>query len=177
MSRLFRLLIFAFSLLSFALAQSIPRPDVITIKNKPKKVPSKVQFSYPGSGLDGPKVRPVNTTTFDWWYFDAVSSDLANGDLSSVVVTFYDATAGGFAALSKTNTKLEVSITGSFQDGTPFGFSAFPAEAVVTTYGDNTQGQWGKYGSWTSSADLKYWTIAFQDQRRNITGSMTLESV
>ena len=151
--------------------------DVFHITSKPQKVPSSVQFTYPGTGLDCPKVRPVNTTTFDWWYFDAVSSDLASGDLSSVVVTFYDATAGGFEALSKTNTKLEVSITGSFSDGTPFSIDSFPSEANVTTYGDNAEGQWGKYASWTSTPDLKYWTIAFQDQRQGVSGSMTLESV
>ena len=177
MPSLLHSVIFAFLHLSPALAQSRHGGDVFHIHKEPEKVPSKVQFTYPGTGLDGPKVKPVNTTTFDWWYFDAVSSELAEGDLSSVVVTFYDATAGGFEALSKTNTKLEVSITGSFKDGTPFGVDAFPADAVVTTYGDNSEGQWGKYGSWTSSPDLKWWNIAFQDPKNGVTGSMTLEAV
>ena len=170
-------LILSCSLISLTFAHPKHHPDVFHINETPEKVLSAVQFTYPGTGFDGPKVRPVNTTTFDWWYFDAVSSDLASGDLSSVVVTFYDATAGGFEALSETDTKLEVSISGSFKDGAPFGIDAFPAEAVVVTTGESSQGIWGKYGSWKASPNLKWWDIHFQDKKKGVKGSMTLESV
>lgn len=160
-----------------SLAHPRHRPDVFHINAKPEKVPSSVEFTYPGTGFDGPKVRPVNTTTFDWWYFSAISSDIANGDLSSAVVTLYDASPGGFAALSNKTTKLEVSLTGSFKDGTPFGIVAFPATAVVVTDGDDSEGRWGNYGSWTSFADLKKWEISFQDEEQGVKGSMTLDSV
>ena len=123
------------------------------------------------------QVRPVNSSTYDWWYFDAVSSDVANGDLSSVVVVFYDATPGGFEALSNKTTKLETSITGSFKDGTPFGISAYPAEAVVITEGDTSTGKWGDYASWCGSPDLKRWEIRFDDEKYGVSGSMRIESV
>ena len=110
-------------------------------------------------------------------YFDAVSTDLAAGDLSSVVVVFYDATPGGFAALSNKTTKLEASITGSFKDGTPFAISAYPAEAVVITKGDSSAGKWADYASWKGSADLKSWEIRFDDEKYGASGSMRLESV
>ena len=152
-------------------------PDVFHINAKPEKVPSIVEFTYPGIGFDGPKVKPVNTTTFDWWYFSAISSDIADGDLSSAVVTFYDATPGGFAALSNKTTKLEVSLTGSFKDGTPFGIDAFPATAVVVTEGDGSAGRWSNYGSWTSFGNLQTWEISFQDAEQGVKGSMTLDSV
>lgn len=124
-------------LFTSALNDLAPRSDVFHIDWKPRKVPSQVEFEYSGAGLDGPKVKPANTTTFDWWYFDAVSDDLASGDLSSVVLVFYDATPGGFAALSNKTTKLEASITGSFKDGTPFGISGYPAEATVISNRDS----------------------------------------
>ncbi|KAK5680735.1 hypothetical protein LTR17_027521 [Elasticomyces elasticus] len=51
--------------------------------------PSTAEFTYPGTGFGGPKIHPVNGTNFDCWYFDAVSSDLLEGDLSSVIIVFY----------------------------------------------------------------------------------------
>lgn len=157
-------------------AHPAPHPDVFHINYKPEKVPSAVEFTYSGSSLDGPKVEPVNTTTFDWWYFDAVSADIAEGDLSSVVVVFYDATPGGFEALSNKSTKLEASITGSFKDGTPFGISAYPANAVVRTEGDTSSGKWDGV-SWHGSSDLKSWEIKFDDAEHKVSGSMKIKSV
>ena len=165
------------ALISQSLAHPSHRPEVFHINAKPQKGPSEVEFTYPGTGFDAPKIRPVNTTTYDWWYFSAISSGLANGDLSSAVVTFYDATPGGFAALSNKTTKLEVSLTGSFKDGTPFGIDAFPANAVVVTEGDGSEGRWGEYGSWTGSSELKRWEVCFQDAGLGVKGCMNLESV
>lgn len=153
------------------------RPDVFHINAKPEKVPSEVEFTYSGTSFDGPKVRPVNTTTFDWWYFSAISSDIASGDLSSAVITFYDATPGGFAALSNKTTKLEVSLTGSLKDGTPFGFDTYPATAVVVTRGDGSEGYWGDLGSWKGCPELTKWELQFEDPSTGTKGSMTLELV
>lgn len=170
---------FLFTLASAAAAftaHSRPRPDSFHIDAKPESVPSDVEFTYSGTSFDGPKVRPVNRTTFDWWYFSAISSDLASGDLSSAVVTFYDATPAGFAALSNKTTKLEVSLTGSFKDGTPFGIDAFPATAVVVTVGDGSVGKWGEHGYWKGASDLTKYDISFRDDSTGTKGSMTLES-
>ena len=174
------MLLLSFAIVSFAAASvthAKQRPDVFHINAKPEKVPSEVEFTYSGTSFDGPKVRPVNTTTFDWWYFSAISSDIAGGDLSSAVVTFYDATPAGFEALSNKTTKLEVSLTGSFKDGTPFGVDAFPATADVVTVGDASEGRWADYGMWKSSPDLTKREISFQDEASGTKGSMTLESV
>jgi hypothetical protein len=165
------------ALTAYSLAHPSNRPDIFHIDAKPRKVPSEVEFTYPGTGFDGPKVRPVNSSNFDWWYFSAISSDLADGDLSSAVVTFYDATPGGFAALSNKTTKLEVSLTGSFKDGTPFGIDAYPASAVVVTAGDGSEGRWGEYGSWKGCSELKKWEVCFHDEDLGVKGCMNLESV
>lgn len=174
------LILFQLSFAALLLAWPNRRPDIFKIQAAPEKVLSKVEFTYPGPGqesLDAPKVRPVNTTTFDWWYFSAISSNLPSDDLSSAVVTFYDATPAGFAALDNKTTKLEVSLTGSWPDGTPFGFDAFPAEAVVVSdIGEGTVGRWGEFASWKGSG-LRKWEIRFADESQGVKGVMRLESV
>ncbi len=174
---IFAAFLFVISLLPSTLASSHKRPEVFHIQAEPEKVPSSVEFTYTGTSLDGPKVKPVNTTTFDWWYFDAVSVDLAKGDLSSIVINFYDATPGGFEALTNTTTKLETSLTGTFRNGSMFSVAGYPAAAVVLTEGDSSAGRWGEYSYWEGSWDLKRWKIAFEYEALGIKGSMLLESV
>ena len=60
------LLTLTLTLPAHTLAPPRNRPNVFHITAKPEKVPSHVEFTYPGTGLDGPAVRPVNATTFDW---------------------------------------------------------------------------------------------------------------
>jgi len=138
---------------------------------------SDVEWTYAGTSLDGPKVHPVNATTFDWWYFDAVSSNLAQGDLSSVVINFYTLSSVAFPSNSNTSTILDTSISGTFANGTPFGFDAYPAHATIATYGDSSAGSWGGDSEWSSSPDLVHWTIFFNDAALGINGSMTLTSI
>lgn len=150
------------------------RPSVEVIPFQVQNISSEVQFTYPGYGLDGPKVHPINSTTFDWWYFDAVS---ASGDLASVVINFYTASPGGFEALTNTSTVLETSISGSFANGTTFIINEYPSEAVVITEGDGSAGRWGEYSSWKSTPDLKNWEIRFDAPEYGVKACMTLESV
>lgn len=141
---------------------------------------SSVDWTYNTTNpLDGPKVHPVNGSTFDWWYFDAVSSNLSANDLSSVVLTFYTASPTGFAALANTSTVLQASITGTLADGTPFEYDEFPAAATVVTEGDGSAGVWGEEGDvgWSSSPSLRHWTVEFHSPSNNVSGSMSLESL
>ena len=147
------------------------QPEIYHITSTPAHTPSKV--IYPGNFLDGPKVKPVNTTTFDWWYFDAVSSSLPSGDHSSVVFTFYDATNSGFEVLNKAKTRLDAQLSGTFRNGTPFLIDAYPSKAD----GVGSDGRWGKYASWKGSPDARFWQVNFEDAKYGIKGSMTLESV
>ena len=80
--------------------------------------PSPAQFTYPGHGLDGPRVDHVNSTVFDWWYFDIISDNVAEGDLSSVVAVFHDGTSGGFQTLVESPNKIPMTLAGTFPNGT-----------------------------------------------------------
>lgn len=139
---------------------------------------STAQWTYncTAGGLDGPKVKPVNSTTFEWWYFDAVSANISSGDLSSVVVVFYTASPDGFPTSDNDSTILDTSITGSFADGTPFSFYAFPAEATISTEGDGSAGEWGGYADWDGITNPKRWVVKFNDSDYGISGEMVLQS-
>jgi hypothetical protein len=56
---------------------------------------SVAQFTSGVTGFDGPKVSSLNGTSYDWWYFDAVSST----SNASIVLVFYIATDAGFPFL------------------------------------------------------------------------------
>lgn len=169
--------ILAFLSISTVFSHPSPSHNVFHIDSTVTNATSSIQFTYPGTGFDGPKVRPVNTTTFDWWYFDAVSKDLPSGDLSSVAIVFYDASFEGFELLDHKPTKLQCSITGTFSNGSIFGQDVYPAEATVVTVGDSSGGKWGANTGWSSSPDMKYWEIRFEDEAVGIKGCMKLESI
>ena len=78
---------------------------------------------------------------------------------------------------SETKTRLDAQLTGSFRNGTPFLFDAYPAKAVVVSEGVGSEGTWGKYGGWTGSPDARWWEVWFDDEDVGIKGSMKLESV
>ncbi|KAK5683567.1 hypothetical protein LTS10_005100 [Elasticomyces elasticus] len=140
--------------------------------------PSTAEFTYPGTGLDGPKVHPVNGTNFDWWYFDAVSDDLAEGDLSSVIIVFYTLSQTAFFGQRLNDSVLAVSIAGTLRDGTPNYINLQPGEATITTLGDSSAGQWGSgpnNASWSSSPDLRTWVVTFNNEIVN--GSLTMTSI
>jgi hypothetical protein len=44
------------------------------------------------SNLDGPQLSAVNSSSYEWWYFDAVSQDLK----CAITIVFYTALASGF---------------------------------------------------------------------------------
>ena len=54
------------------------------ISGTPVKGPSTSQLVSQGWGLDAPKLSQLNGTAFDWWYFDAVASDLSVGVVANV---------------------------------------------------------------------------------------------
>ncbi|KAK4919627.1 hypothetical protein LTR49_012691 [Elasticomyces elasticus] len=140
--------------------------------------PSTAEFTYPGTGLDGPKVHPVNGTNFDWWYFDAVSDDLPNGDLSSVIIVFYTLSHVAFFGQRQNDSVLAVSIAGTLRDGTRSYINLQPGEATITTLGDSSAGQWGSgpnNASWASSPDLRTWVVTFNNELVN--GSLAMTSI
>jgi hypothetical protein len=178
---MFLLLIF----LSLAMAQLSPVSIYdITIPSTPSPNLSLATFTTPStllSTLSKPKVHPINTTVFDWWYFDAVSSSDPN---VSVVITLFTSTATAFPFLpsnsnsnSSTDSVLLSYIWISFPNGTTYASYADASTATVDAVCGVTQGIWHDSGvSWIGSEEGEY-EILIQGGALGVTGSMRLSSV
>jgi len=130
------------------------------------------------SGLDGPKIRPNNVTSFEWWYFDAVSED----GLTSVVIAFYLATDLGFPLLGP-GSAISVDIFVSFDDGTILFYPlnnlpGYAGSATVVTDGDGSSGCWASTGfRWTGTGNMSQYVVSINSPSLGIKGSLTLDSV
>ncbi|KAH7029834.1 uncharacterized protein B0I36DRAFT_245904 [Microdochium trichocladiopsis] len=110
------------------------------------------------NGFDAPKVLPVNDTTIDWWYFDAVADD---GISSLVVVFFLRGSNAGFPGPSYEGVPW-VQVTGTYPNGTTFLLNFVGNEAIVSTSGQGASGIWGGEHhniSFTGTPDLSEYQI------------------
>lgn len=125
-------------------------------------------------GLDGPKLSSVNSTSFEWWYFDAISADLT----TSIVVVFYAALSSGFLFLDKTTDVTFVSIKVSFPNGTSSDFDIAASEATITTLQDSSSGCFeGTGSSWIGAADLSSYIVTIDSPSNGIVGTFSLKSL
>ncbi|KUI56178.1 hypothetical protein VP1G_03512 [Cytospora mali] len=114
-------------LISSALAEVTTLSDDLSTDS----VTAEWTSSY-SSYLDGAKLSgPANDTSYDWWYFDAVSASTN----ASVVVVFYNAGPDGFVNTYEGG-PLSVSITGTFPNGTQYSLETPATGAVITTGSD-----------------------------------------
>jgi hypothetical protein len=141
--------------------------------------PSEALMVSDGSAFDGPKLTPGNNaTTFDWWYFDAVSTNGA----SAVVMVFYLSTDLGFPFVPPLST-LSVDIFATFDDGSlvflPLNNLPYKAgQATVTTDGDGASGNWQGTGfSFEGSPDLSTYKVMVDSPVLAIKGTLELKSV
>jgi len=132
--------------------------------------------SSPLVAFDGPKLSPVvNSSSYDWWYFDAIATDGSN---TSVSLTFYTAPVTAFPVLGPIPGNLAVQFVFSFSNGSSFGFIVPATEAVITTLGDGSSGLFtgtGYESSWVGSPDLSYYEISLASE--TIQGTLILASV
>ena len=161
------------SLLSAAAA------DVFRFSNDVYEEAVQTQFISASSGLDAPKLCcRLNATTFDWWYFDAVS-ETSN---ASVVIAFYLGANSAFPFLPN-GTAISADIGLTLEDGTqiyvPVGNApGARGTATIVTYGDGSSGLWNSTGfRWVGSSDLSYYVVQVDAPDYNITGNLVLYSV
>ena len=130
-------------------------------------------------GFDSPKIRPVNSSSWDWWYFDVVSEDAQ----SSAVVVFYTAPETGFVfAEAPTDSILEASLSvilpGS--DGHPETISVvnFAEKATIVTVENGASGEWTGSGfSFAGTPDMKEYIVTINDEMSGVKGTITYHSV
>ncbi|EEU33822.1 uncharacterized protein NECHADRAFT_89104 [Fusarium vanettenii 77-13-4] len=135
---------------------------------------SAVEMMSSGKPFDGPKVIPINSTTFDWWYFDVVAKDASQ----SLTVAFYTAPKTALAFLPELDTLNFVHVSGVFPNGTRF-VSIIPAQdSQVRTVGDGSSGSWEGTGfSWQGSPTLDHYRIAANNASLGYKGYIKLKSV
>ncbi len=84
--------------------------------------------------LDGPQLSVVNSSSYEWWYFDAVSTD----HLSSITIVFYTALASGFGFITPTTDVTVVGLDFLFPNGTTSSIMLSASEAAITTKGQGS---------------------------------------
>ncbi|KAJ7609990.1 hypothetical protein DFH06DRAFT_1374747 [Mycena polygramma] len=126
-------------LTSFAVFAYAAASKIYHIPSAFGNAPSHAQFTSDFTGLDAPKVHPMNDSAFDWWYFDVVSTDPAS--LASAVIVFYAATPTAVPGQAP-NSTLSVNVWLTFPNGTQFFAQPEADGATVTVEGDSSSGDW-----------------------------------
>ncbi|KIK64196.1 hypothetical protein GYMLUDRAFT_40485 [Collybiopsis luxurians FD-317 M1] len=165
------------SLASFIYAGTITIPPTVGVGGSSVQFTSTPPAPASDSGLDAPKVLPnVNSTTYQWYYFDVVSNDSSY----SAVVTFFAAPDTAFPFTLSPSMTLEVLITIQTPESDSFYLNgAFATDAQVTTLSDGASGVWEGTGlSFTGSPDLSTYQVNFDSaDLLGITGSISMQSV
>lgn len=139
--------------------------------------PSEVQFTSCASGADSPRVYPINATTFDWWYFDAVSDD---GTQALTVIFFTSSYIGFSFDLASTVDPLNVWVFANTGPGSALSFPVVATSVAVDTVGNGASGNWTGSGiSFVGAPDLSTYTVTFDQMLLNlaIEGTFTLSTV
>ncbi|KAG8158187.1 hypothetical protein KVR01_011948 [Diaporthe batatas] len=126
-------------------------------------------------GLDLPKLTPgVNSTTFDWWYFDVVSSTTIES-FSIIFANIENPNLGG---------ALAVQVSGTYLDGTTFS-KTMPAtrnasfvanDRGIASHWDGEAGDFSFSGTNLDAPNITY-TISGDDPDTESFGTVTLTSV
>jgi hypothetical protein len=136
---------------------------------------SEAQFVSSATGLDAPKIQPINGSAFDWWYFDVVSADPTV--LSSVVVTFFTSSQHAFPLLDPSESIVVARIWVSFPNGTLWSAASNGDGATVEADGDGSRGTWHGTGfSWTVTPASGY-LIVVDAPDVGVTGTISFQPV
>ncbi len=132
--------------------------------------------------LDAPKLNTINSSVFDWWYFDAVSD---SNSAESLTVTFFTATANAFPWLPATESSVLIAyLWVSFANGTTFE-EYVPANVALVGGGQDARlsssGNWSASGSgfsWASGEDdLSRYEVVVSSEKLQVEGRLRLSSV
>jgi hypothetical protein len=134
-------------------------------------------FTSGATDLDAPKVTPINSSAFDWWYFDVVPTDLTS--LASIAVVFYTATTAAFKYVPPADTVAVVQITGSFENGTAFNvFVEGEGGATVTSDGNASSGSWNGTGlGWAHASGPTTYTVELNATQVGVEGTIEFNAV
>lgn len=165
-------------LLAIPQACSKPTPSLAwnVIPANASSKPSTAQYTSSTYGLDAPHVSPINSSAWDWWYFDVVSADAK----TSVIVVFYTAPGTGFVFNQAPPTNLVLATISVGVPGDPqfFQMGAYGTQAKVASTLQGASGSWDGTGfEFIGSPDLSEYTIFINSKDIGVKGQITFKSV
>ena len=174
---------FLLSMLLLVLPASSLIPTAIFPRGAPqiKTIPSQAvtgdiiaNFQSANDNLDGPQLSAVNSTSFDWWYFDVVSPDL----LTSLTVVFFTTLNSSFPFVPPSSNVDVIGVFYSFPNGTCDSIFIYALEANITIDDNGSSGQYvGTGTSWSGSPDLSRYEINVNSPEHGISGTFTLDTL
>ncbi|KAJ5370508.1 uncharacterized protein N7496_006600 [Penicillium cataractarum] len=112
--------------------------------------------------LDGSKIQNANSTSFDWWYFEALSDDS-----KSFITVVFNLGSENF-----------VNIDALFADGSQFTTTIYTEGAIIENLGQGSYGNFKNSGcSWITSPDLRSSSVNLQNSTAGVEGALRFTSV
>lgn len=118
------------------------------------------EFSF-----DGPMVGAANSSSFDWWYFDAVSQDGTTGATIIFLRTIIFGVSESVDAVQVTLRSNDINIDTTFSANS----------SNVTTAGFGASGSWTDVASFEGSPSLSDYTVELNTD--SIKGKLSLRSI
>jgi hypothetical protein len=152
-----------------------PRDSTVIIPSTPQSGPSTAQFSFHSEELDAPELSLVNSSTWEWWYYDVVAPD----QTSSFVMAFFSAPSPGFTFLPPGLGSMDVvGVWGTFPNGTAFTNYAPASQVTITQSGSSSIGNWEGTGvNWSGAGDGSSYVVTFDSPVLGVKGTLSLQSV
>ncbi|KAH6955742.1 hypothetical protein BKA56DRAFT_738151 [Ilyonectria sp. MPI-CAGE-AT-0026] len=118
-----------------------------------------------GGPFDGIKSDIINSTNFEWWYFDAISK---SGD-EGVAIWFMNANPTGWGLDLPTSNWMM--FHARFADGDALDLILPGNTAILNEYGEGASGVWEGLGaSFVGSKDLSQFSLSFDFPGKGIAG-------
>ncbi|EXJ70681.1 hydroxyneurosporene synthase (CrtC) [Cladophialophora psammophila CBS 110553] len=146
--------------------------DTLTYSST-QSLTSTVQFTSCDEAADGPRVFPIDLTSYDWWYFDTVSDD----GTQALTIIFFASSFLGFSNTASIEDILNVAIAATFPNGTQVSQTALATAVTVNTIGNGASGDWTGSGcSFTGTPDLSQYAITINNPSLGISGTVDFVS-
>ncbi|KAL4880534.1 hypothetical protein BJY04DRAFT_219005 [Aspergillus karnatakaensis] len=183
----------------FANLHHLPRqqqssPQTLINPKHPQDTPSAVQYISTSTSFDGPKVIPVNESTFEWWYFDVVQplthtqgddDEEIGTNQPSIAITFHSTGINGFDPLTSlfpfstppSGNLIQINL--AWGNGKTDAWVLVAEEAIITTSkdGNGASGDWrGSGGSFSGDAEMRVYSVEINAPEKGIVGRIVVES-
>ena len=165
-------------LLAFCLAQG--QRQTVTIPAIPFTTPITAFYqSSPSIGFDAFHLSALNSTSFQWWYFDIIpgpSTCALHQDIALTIV-FYATTDFAFPRDPPSDLTTVVNIEVRLPNGAQWSQNLAASEAVVVSENLGASGDWkGSGASFSGCEEAKIYTINIDNEAEGVKGTVKLKS-